>query len=41
MESFLLSQFWILYQLIKEQLTDTNSTKVEENVYNQKTLEAD
>lgn len=41
MESSLLSQFWILYQLIKEQLTDTNSTKVEENVYNQKTLEAD
>lgn len=41
MESSLLSQSWILYQLIKEQLTDTNSTKVEENVYNQKTLEAD
>ena len=41
MERSLLSQFWILYQLIKEQLTDTNSTKVEENVYNQKTLEAD
>lgn len=41
MESSLLSQFWILYQLIKEQLTNTNSTKVEENVYNQKTLEAD
>lgn len=40
MESSLLSQSWILYQLIKEQLTDTNSTKVE-NVYNQKTLEAD
>lgn len=41
MESSLLSQSWILYQLIKEQLSDTNSTKVEENVYNQKTLEAD
>lgn len=41
MESSLLSQSWILYQLIKEQLTDTNSTKIEENVYNQKTLEAD
>lgn len=41
MESSLLSQSRILYQLIKEQLTDTNSTKVEENVYNQKTLEAD
>ena len=41
MESSVLSQSWILYQLIKEQLTDTNSTKVEENVYNQKTLEAD